>query len=79
MFGTFVYIIISKQIKSLGFVEFNAFVPSWINIFANCLIKRFTNNSCSFVHCFSKFGSFYLPSFFSKTGTLNTNFITLSE
>ena len=50
--GTFVYIIISKQIKSLGrtllkvcFVEFNAFVPPWVNIFANCgLIKRFTNN-----------------------------------
>ena len=71
-----------KYFIRVCFVEFKVLyfnVPPWVNIFANCgLIKRFTNNYWSLVHCFSKFRSHYLP-FFSKTGTVNKNFITVSE
>ena len=63
-----------KYFIRVCFVEFNAFVPPWVNIFANCgFIKRFKNNYYSLVHYFSKFRNHYLPSFFSKTGKVNKN------
>ena len=74
------WILLHGSIIRVCFVQFNAFVPPWVNIFVNCgIIKKFTNNYCSLVHCFGKFRSHYLPLFFSKTGTVNTNFVTLSE